>query len=81
MDLRHELACLGVPDHVLAQVIWADLEDRDRTPKELLDLARRLLPASACEIVADRLGVRGTHGPRERVHTELNAQIFPRRVA
>jgi hypothetical protein len=44
MSLRDEFMDLGVPDDLLAQVIWAEFEDVAYSPRQLVDLARRLFP-------------------------------------
>lgn len=52
MGLRDEFARLGVPDHLLAQVLWEDLANTTYAPQQLIELARRLFPDGVHEQVA-----------------------------
>ena len=56
MVLRDEFQRLGVPDHMLAQVIWAEMEDRDYTPADLIALARRLFPDGIHAMIEGQFG-------------------------
>ena len=65
MVLRDEFERLGVPEHLLAQVIWAELDPGEYSNAEMIALGRRLFPDGIHEMIEDRLGRRPAT-PQER---------------
>jgi hypothetical protein len=83
MGLRDEFERLGVPDHLLAQIIWAEFDDTAYTAKELVGLARRLFSDGIPEQVEAALQpARGTRlQVREPVHDLRDRLARARRIA